>query len=74
MKIDALLARHPWPWRGIIYVSDEQYVVRDSRNQIVGCITYLPEQRDTFGPALIELVEAYVKAQEPTDTTKETEP
>ena len=58
MKIDAVLARHPWPWRDVYIVKMEEWVIYDANKQVVMIVCGTRDE----GPVLLELVEAHVAA------------
>ena len=58
MKIDAVLARHPWPWRAIHVLQMDDWVIYDANKQV----TMVVCGRHDEGPVILELVEAHVAA------------
>lgn len=72
MKIDAVLARHPWPWRVVYGSYDGWWEVRNSKNETVfddgSDVGETDEACDAYTrDAILELVEAHVarEAKEP---------
>ncbi len=68
MKIDAVLARHPWPWRVVDHLYEE-WSVYDAKDKCVfddgaDSEDSGPQVADDVRDAILELVEAHVKAKE----------
>lgn len=67
MKIDAVLARYPWPWRVVYGTDDEWWEVRDAKNKGVfddGSTAGIEFDvcSEATRDAILELVEAHVAA------------
>lgn len=70
MKIDAVLARHPWPWHVVAPPQEwlpPLWEVRDARNDLVFNDDAMPIYREnalteSTRDAILELVEAHVAA------------
>jgi hypothetical protein len=58
MKIDAVLARHPWPWRDVYIVKNEEWVIYDDNNRLVLIVCGTSEEQQ--GPMFLDLVAAHV--------------
>ena len=65
MKIDAVLVRHPWPWRVVYGSCDGWWEVRNAKNETVfddgSAAGESDEECDDYTrDAILELVEAHV--------------
>ena len=58
MKIDAVLARHPWPWAW----SEFFVVLFDANRQPVTVLNAMSSNENDMAHAILELVEAHVAA------------